>query len=141
MRALVTGGAGFIGSKPVDAMIRGGASVVVLDDLSSGHGENGHAEAELIEADIADGDAAGVRGEGWRALLPGALRALRSGDVSLRYFNVYGPRRRQRRRPESPYAALVPLFIEALRLGQPPEVHGEGLQTRERHARWVEAHG
>ena len=47
--------------------------------------------------------------------------------VSLRYFNVYGPRQR----PDSAYAAVIPLFIDALRQGQPPLVHGDGLQSRD----------
>ena len=40
MRALVTGGAGFIGSHVVDALVARGDEVVVLDDLSSGRREN-----------------------------------------------------------------------------------------------------
>ena len=47
--------------------------------------------------------------------------------VSLRLFNVFGPRQR----PDSQYAAVIPLFIDALRSGRPPEVHGDGLQTRD----------
>ncbi len=47
--------------------------------------------------------------------------------VSLRLFNVYGPRQR----PDSMYAAVIPLFIAALRKGEPPEIHGDGLQTRD----------
>jgi UDP-glucose 4-epimerase len=47
--------------------------------------------------------------------------------VSLRYFNVYGPRQR----PDSAYAAVIPLFIDALRHAQPPVVHGDGLQSRD----------
>jgi len=47
--------------------------------------------------------------------------------VSLRYFNVYGPRQR----PDSPYAAVIPLFIEAMRKGEPPIVHGDGRQSRD----------
>jgi UDP-glucose 4-epimerase len=46
--------------------------------------------------------------------------------VSMRYFNVYGPRQR----PDSAYAAVIPLFIHALRTGEPPVVHGDGLQSR-----------
>src|SRR5205085_1287876 len=45
--------------------------------------------------------------------------------VSLRYFNVFGPRQR----PDSAYAAVIPLFIEALRSGERPVVHGDGQQT------------
>jgi UDP-glucose 4-epimerase len=47
--------------------------------------------------------------------------------VSLRYFNVYGPRQR----PDSAYAAVIPLFIDALAGGRRPTVHGDGLQSRD----------
>ena len=39
-KSLITGGAGFIGSHLVDALLKNGYSVVVLDDLSTGHKEN-----------------------------------------------------------------------------------------------------
>ena len=39
-RALVTGGAGFIGSHVVDALLARGDEVLVVDDLSSGHYSN-----------------------------------------------------------------------------------------------------
>jgi len=58
MRALVTGGAGFIGSHVVDALLARGDSVTVLDDLSSGKRENLERAldggAELVEADVTD---------------------------------------------------------------------------------------
>lgn len=47
--------------------------------------------------------------------------------VALRYFNVYGPRQR----PDSAYAAVIPLFIAALREGRSPLVHGDGGQSRD----------
>ncbi len=47
--------------------------------------------------------------------------------MTLRYFNVYGPRQR----PDSAYAAVIPLFIRALSLGQQPTVHGDGRQSRD----------
>lgn len=56
MRALVTGGAGFIGSHVTDALVEQGAEVVVLDDLSTGFADNVNAQAELIEGDVADHD-------------------------------------------------------------------------------------
>jgi len=47
--------------------------------------------------------------------------------VALRYFNVYGPRQR----PDATYAAVIPLFVAALLTGRAPEVHGDGMQSRD----------
>ncbi len=47
--------------------------------------------------------------------------------VSLRFFNVYGPRQD----PQGPYAAAVPKFFEAALAGAPLTLHGDGLQTRD----------
>ncbi|MCZ7639237.1 MAG: SDR family NAD(P)-dependent oxidoreductase [Verrucomicrobia bacterium] len=64
MRALVTGGAGFIGSHLVEALVRRGADVVVLDNLCSGSRANLRApglagQVEFVQADVTD--AAAVR--------------------------------------------------------------------------------
>jgi UDP-glucose 4-epimerase len=47
--------------------------------------------------------------------------------VALRYFNVYGPRQR----PDSMYAAAVPIFARRLLDGKPVTVFGDGGQTRD----------
>ena len=52
MRALVTGGAGFIGSHVVDALVARGDNVVVVDDLSTGRREHVSDAAALLEHDI-----------------------------------------------------------------------------------------
>jgi UDP-glucose 4-epimerase len=52
MRALVTGGAGFIGSHLADALVARGDEVVVLDDLSTGRREFVDAAATLVEHDL-----------------------------------------------------------------------------------------
>ncbi|GAA1861251.1 SDR family oxidoreductase [Pseudonocardia ailaonensis] len=59
MRAVVTGGAGFIGSNLVDALVARGAEVLVLDNLSRGSTANlaGSPDAELAEIDIRDAEA------------------------------------------------------------------------------------
>ena|SRR5438034_718787 len=57
MRAVVTGGAGFIGSHVVEALLARGDEVHVLDDLSKGRRENVAAGATLHAADIRDPDA------------------------------------------------------------------------------------
>jgi len=55
--AIVTGGAGFIGSTLADALVAEGREVHVIDDLSTGHMCNVPAEAFLHEVDIRDGAA------------------------------------------------------------------------------------
>ena len=47
--------------------------------------------------------------------------------VSLRYFNVFGPRQD----PTSQYSAVIPIFITAMLRGQRPPVEGDGLQSRD----------
>jgi UDP-glucose 4-epimerase len=54
VRAIVTGGAGFIGSHVVDALVERGDEVVVLDNLSSGKRENLNPGATLVVGDIRD---------------------------------------------------------------------------------------
>lgn len=208
MDVLVTGGAGFIGSNLVDALVAEGRSVRVLDDLSSGFSENIAPDAELVRGDIADPDTVRRAVDGVevvfhqaahravqrsverpietdRANTGGTLNVLKAAldagarrvvyassssiyggaaempthesaratprspyavsklageeycrvfselygleTVALRYFNVYGPRQR----PDSAYAAVIPLFTDALNHGDPATVHGDGLQSRD----------
>ncbi len=47
--------------------------------------------------------------------------------VSLRYFNVFGPRQN----PESKYSAVIPVFISHLLHNQSPEIHWDGKQSRD----------
>lgn len=47
--------------------------------------------------------------------------------VSLRYFNVFGPRQD----PQSQYAAVIPRFIIAILKNEPPTIYGDGKQTRD----------
>jgi len=65
MRCLVTGGAGFIGSNLVDALLARGDEVTVVDDLSTGRRENLDGAlaggATLAELDIRDGEALSAR--------------------------------------------------------------------------------
>ena len=59
MRALVVGGAGYIGSGTVDQLLQSGHDVIVLDSLVGGHREAVSREAELVVGDLRDEDALG----------------------------------------------------------------------------------
>lgn len=213
---LVTGGAGFIGSHIVRALLEQGAAVRVLDNFSSGKRENleglnhsiNGSRFEVVEGDVRDSSVvadavrdveiifheaafvsvpesmekpqdcfdvniagtstlfeaarkAGVR----RAVIASSAAVYGDSDalplkeetplrplspyavskrvdemfaqlytasfglevVALRYFNVYGPRQR----PDSMYAAAVPIFIRRLKTNQPITVFGDGGQTRD----------
>jgi UDP-glucose 4-epimerase len=208
---LVTGGAGFIGSHIVEALVERGDQVRVLDNLSTGHAKNlshlkgriDFAEGDLCDAATVarcvdgvecvfhqgalasvprsveaplDTNAACVTGTvtlldaarkaGVRRLVYAASSSAygdepfvskREADtlsplspyaaaklaaefycqsfyrtygletVCLRYFNVFGPRQD----PNSPYSAVIPLFIVKLLAGQQPVIYGDGLQTRD----------
>jgi UDP-glucose 4-epimerase len=63
-RALLTGGAGFIGSHIADALLARGFHVVVLDDLSTGKRGNVPAGAEFVQLDVRSPDAASLVREG-----------------------------------------------------------------------------
>ena len=58
MKALVTGGAGFIGSHIVDRLLKDGHEVLVLDDFSTGHRSNlaDNEKLTIIEGDISNRD-------------------------------------------------------------------------------------
>jgi UDP-glucose 4-epimerase len=55
LRAIVTGGAGFIGSHVVEALLARGDNVTVVDDLSSGKRDNLPGGVHLVAADIREG--------------------------------------------------------------------------------------
>lgn len=47
--------------------------------------------------------------------------------LSLRFFNVYGPRQD----PRSPYSGVISIFVDRMRRNLPPVIYGDGLQTRD----------
>ncbi|MBF0291375.1 MAG: SDR family NAD(P)-dependent oxidoreductase [Nitrospinae bacterium] len=81
-RVLVTGGAGFIGSHLVDALLAKGADVVVFDDLSSGSWKNlehhkGNRRLQMVEGDILDYKAVTAVSQGARFVFHMATRNVR----------------------------------------------------------------
>lgn len=211
IKYLVTGGAGFIGSNIVAALVARGERVRVLDDLSTGKEANlasCREKVEFIKGDIRDERTCAAAMKGIQFVLHQAalrsvprsvddplstdevnvhgslmvLQAARTagvkrlvyassssvyGDnpalpkvesmtpmprspyavskltaeyycrvythtfglstVSLRYFNVYGPGQD----PGSQYAAVIPLFMDAVKQGQTATIHGDGEQSRD----------
>src|SRR5438445_7391760 len=93
-RCLVTGGAGFIGSHLVAALLDQRAHVTVLDDLSSGHAENVPKAATLIRGDIRDPRAVArsVRGQDYVFHLAAQVGNVRSvaNPVESMEINVGG---------------------------------------------------
>ncbi|MGB5278614.1 MAG: NAD-dependent epimerase/dehydratase family protein [Gammaproteobacteria bacterium] len=210
MKALVTGGAGFIGSHIVDRLLADGHDAIVLDNFSTGHRENlaDDARLSIVEGDIRDFNTVNrcMQGVDWVfhkaavASVPktvndpvgssavnyqGTLHVLEAarkniakrlvfassaalyGDeptlpkvetmlpvtlspyavdklaseyacgmytklygletVSLRYFNVYGPRQD----PSSPYSGVISIFADKLSRAATPTIYGDGEQTRD----------
>jgi len=53
--------------------------------------------------------------------------AYNTDTVGLRYFNIFGPKQS----PNGAYAAVIPLFMQALKDNNPPTINGDGEQTRD----------
>ncbi|PKP25951.1 MAG: LPS biosynthesis protein WbpP [Bacteroidetes bacterium HGW-Bacteroidetes-2] len=54
-------------------------------------------------------------------------KTYKTATIGLRYFNVFGPRQS----PTGAYAAVIPLFMQSLKQGKAPTIHGDGGQTRD----------
>lgn len=97
MKALVTGGAGFIGSNLVQLLLHEGWQVVILDNLSTGYRENipsGNSDVQFIEADVRDAKAVEKTSEGCNAIFHlaasvGNLRSIKD-PVADSDINVLG---------------------------------------------------
>jgi len=90
MRALVTGGAGFIGSNIVELLLQQNHAVVVLDDLSSGYEDNVPPKARFIRADVRDADAVRAAAQGCHVIfhLAASVGNKRSIDHPLKDSEV-----------------------------------------------------
>lgn len=90
MKVFVTGGAGYVGSHCVKALIEAGHSVTVFDNLSKGHREAVHPSAGFVEGDLADTPLVGevLRRERFDAVMHFAafLNVGESVGQPLKYF-------------------------------------------------------
>ena len=83
MKAIVTGGLGFIGSYVVDGLVEQGVDVVVIDDLSTGTEDNRNPKAAYILKDILDVEVAVYDGCDWLFHLAALSRIQPSFDDPL----------------------------------------------------------
>ncbi len=110
----------------LDAARRTGVRRVVYAASSSAYGDQPH--ASLRETDrpgpLSPYAAAKLAGEHYCQAF---YHSYGLETVGLRYFNVFGPRQD----PDSPYSAVIPLFITAMLKGERPTIFGDGCQTRD----------
>ncbi len=110
----------------LDAARHAGVRRVVYAASSSAYGEiaGDYKREDMVPAPLSPYAAAKLAGEHYCQAF---THVYGLETVSLRYFNVFGPRQD----PTSQYAAVIPLFITAILEGRSPTVHGDGLQSRD----------
>ncbi len=110
----------------LEAARRAGARRVVYSASSSAYGESPLLpKREDMSPSPKSPYAAGKLAGEYYARVYAAVYNL--STVSLRYFNVFGPRQN----PLSQYAAVIPAFIRAVLRNEPPDIYGDGRQTRD----------
>jgi UDP-glucose 4-epimerase len=110
----------------VDAARRRGVRRVVLASSSSVYGGAARVLRRESDAVAPLSPYAESKVEAERVCL-GAAADRGPEAVCLRYFNVYGPHQD----PSSPYAAAIPRFVSSFLRDEPPEIYGDGEQTRD----------
>ncbi|NMI00092.1 NAD-dependent epimerase/dehydratase family protein [Pseudonocardia acidicola] len=160
MRAVVTGGAGFIGSHVVDAVTRDDAQVLVIDDLSRGTKANLADGVELATIDIRDGEAVRQAFRDFRPDLVFHLAAqidvrhsmadpAHDANINIRgSINVFaaaqetGVRRVVNTSTGGAiYGEGAPVPTPEITTPEPVSAYGLSKLTAERYARWFRAHG
>jgi len=110
----------------LEAMRAGAGRRIVLSASSSAYGEQpGQPRVESMPPDTASPYAASKCAA--EQLLRAYAECYDLEAISLRYFNVFGAGQR----PDSPYAAVIPLFARAMLTGERPVIYGDGTQTRD----------
>lgn len=126
----------------LDACVRAGVRRVVYAGSSSAYGndpEMPKRESQLPQT-LSPYAAAKLAGELYCEAFASSLGL---ETVRLRYFNIFGPRQD----PNSPYSAVIPLFVSALVNGKRPTIYGDGSASRDFtyvgnvvEANWLAAH-
>ncbi|WP_428938358.1 SDR family oxidoreductase [Fontivita pretiosa] len=110
----------------LEAARHAGVQRVIYSASSSAYGERpGLPKVETMAPDPRSPYAAAkLAGE---AYLTAYSASYGLDSVSLRYFNIFGPRQN----PNSAYAAVIAAFAKAILSGQPPTIFGDGEQSRD----------
>ena len=105
---------------------RAGGQRVIFASSSSAYGNQAESPKHegMVPAPISPYAASKVSCEGY---MRGYAAAYGMETISLRYFNVFGPRQD----PAGAYAAVIPAFVSRLLRGQRPVVFGDGEQSRD----------
>ncbi len=126
-RPLDTNGACVTGTVNVlNEARRAGVRRVVYAGSSSAYGDQPHAakREDQLPQPLSPYAAAKLAGE---LYCQAFHRTYGLETVTIRYFNVFGPRQD----PDSPYSAVIPIFITRLLAGEPPVIYGDGQQSRD----------
>ncbi|MBW2262299.1 MAG: SDR family oxidoreductase [Deltaproteobacteria bacterium] len=110
----------------LEACVRAGARRVVFSSSCAVYGDSAvlPKREDMLPEPLSPYAATKLAGEHMMTMY-GRLRGLQT--VSLRYFNVFGPRQD----PSSEYSAVIPRFIDMMRSGKRPIIFGDGRQTRD----------
>ncbi len=110
----------------LEAARRAGARRVVFAASSSAYGDTDELPKHegMLPRPLSPYAAGKLAGEHYVRVY---ARTMELDGVSLRYFNVFGPRQD----PSSPYSGVISLFARALSEGRRPLIFGDGRQTRD----------
>jgi UDP-glucose 4-epimerase len=105
---------------------RAGVDIVVYAGSSSAYGDSSATfkREDLLPRPLSPYAVSKLAGEHYCSVYAGVYGL---PTISLRYFNVFGPRQD----PQSQYAAVVPIFVSNLMSGGRPTIHGDGEQRRD----------
>lgn len=109
----------------LEAARQAGVRRVVLASSAAVYGEN--ESYPLVETETLQSLSPYAASKQINEVMAGLYTNLGLPTVVLRYFNVFGPRQR----PDSMYAAAVPIFIRKMLDKQPVTIYGDGGQTRD----------
>ncbi len=110
----------------LEAARRAGAKRVMFAASSSAYGDTATLPKteDMLPQPLSPYAAGKLAGESYVAVY---ARTMGLDGVSLRYFNVFGPRQD----PSSPYSGVISLFASKMMRGEAPVILGDGLQTRD----------